>query len=127
MLVRVRRLRLSFNSRIIGGAPLSVTLNCTGMTSPAKRVTLVLLAVLLFICWAGWMLFTSPFSQATLRKLVPGMSKAQVRDVLGVPTQTAKASNEETWWIYQHRYFWSFRALIVEFDRDDHLKEYARD
>ncbi len=98
------------------------------MKSRANRITFVLLTIVLFVCFAGWTLFTIPFSESTLKKLSPGMTEAQVRDILGVPNDTAKGPHAGgTCWIYQHRYFWSFRALLVDFDEGGKLIEYVRD
>jgi hypothetical protein len=104
--------------------------DCTNTIARAKRISFVLLAIVLIICFAWWSLWSGPFSKTTLKKLSPGMSEAQVHDILGTALQTNRAAGSggpEIWWIYQHRYFPSFAALIVEFDKSGHLITYVCD
>jgi len=104
------------------------------MLSGRKRMTLrktkitglILLAGVLLVCFAGWWLWSIPFSEATLKKLAPGMSQKEVLSILGSTDETVPGSNEETWWIYSHRPV-CIRALIVVFDKDGHLLSYVID
>ena len=88
-----------------------------------KSIRIVVLVVVALICLAWWWLWSIPFSQATLKKLAPGMSETQVVTILGSAGFTNRASNGETWWIYDHPM--SIRAVYVMFDRSGHLKDYS--
>lgn len=83
----------------------------------------VLLALALFAGVAWWWLFTIPIAQATLQRLSPGMTQAQVYSVLGAANQT-NFSGGETLWIYSRKP--CVVALLVRFDYSG-FKEYVID
>ncbi len=85
----------------------------------------LVLAILLVGSVVWWWLFTIPFSQSTLQRLTPGMSQAQVFNILGPANQTNYLGSDETWWIYSHRP--SVACLLVVFDSSGKYKRHVID
>jgi len=80
-------------------------------------------ALALFAGFAWWWLFTIPVSTATLQRLTPGMTQAQVHSILGAANQTNLVAGE-TYWIYSHKP--SVAYLLVRFDYSG-FKDYRID
>jgi SmpA / OmlA family len=85
-----------------------------------KFATIFFSALVLFVGIAWWWLWCVPFSEATIQKVVPGMSESQVFSVLGTAGQTNRTGGGETLWIYSHKP--SIRCLMVTFDESNRVE-----
>jgi hypothetical protein len=94
--------------------------NATDCRSRLKSffTALKVFAVLLFVClgWLMWNVNQPPFSLAKLKQLRPGMSQAEVRQILGSPE-----SDFGDHWAYSR--FMAWPIVYVRFDENKLFKE----
>jgi len=82
-------------------------------------------AVVAFLPFAEWWLFSYPVSDAALQRLTPGMAEVEVQNILGKPCDRLGRNTEREVWVYMR--FGSLVSVTVFFDDSRHYQNYFKD
>jgi outer membrane protein assembly factor BamE (lipoprotein component of BamABCDE complex) len=96
-----------------------------GSNETMKKILIRMLAAIgtVAICgiaFIAWAMFAPPVPTSRFEKIELGMTKEQVRDILGEPLNASKADDGSEWWVYA-RMTWSL--LDVKFSPEGKLIE----
>ncbi len=80
------------------------------------------LALLGALCLTGaaftlWQLLPEPIAKSATKQVSSGMSRDQVRQILGDPEECPRSSDGTTAWVYYFDYL-GLGGYVVRFDRD---------
>ncbi len=79
-------------------------------------IALVIIPFSCFVYLPYWVMESPPVKQSAADRVKVGLSKAEVRSILGEPSQTHMYDEGRENWVYSHKFQWQYYTVYFSED-----------